>query len=1227
MKKILLLAAASLMTLGVAAQSGTDSEKSVTFGDYDNLKESGSDDDGYDGSFYDRAPTTFYMEHTGSQLIYTKEDLAALAGDSITGISFLGYNNGLFEQPSRTVNIFVKEIPGSTFTDAETGENKFFDYTDGTKVLSDYQYSDDEFVNYAYSSYELNLPFSKPVYYSGENNLLVTVTFDGEACGGNLDFNFYANKDRKKQAMTYTSSDVSFADYEQTDDWPGRTSQTSAPIELPVSKINYKEAEAPAPGGEVVSNYLQDFNRTQATTKHDFAPSGWSHIVDSLQYGSETSYVEYSYNKYNGVDGSACLRIGSQNLSDYFGNVSKRAYDLLVTPPVTGVCTLQVKSTSWYNADNSHISFWKVTRNDDGTFTRGDSIAVDVPEIQTDNYVTVTLPAAEANSYIGIRGEYVYIDNFTAESAIINKKAGLTVSDVTLYSTNNGWTDADADGNYTLTFNVSLKNTGDVALDSTTANYNVTLLNVDSTRVLGTYDIPTALDVDGTTTFKISKTLNIKDYPDINAYTVRENITGTTGPSVSIRPYPYTSEFRFTESTDTKALTSDTLINFGVSKDSIRRSFYIRNLGAKPLAISSVTVPDGFFSNWTGAQTIDAHSRITLNVTMTNETAGKKSGNITITGDSVDFTLPITGFTVAADQMFYDFESGDLPTDMIYNSDKWAISSYPRQVGLPNNKYCLAARSVTTPERIILPKVEVAQGEQFSFDAAQQGGVSYLNVYYSADRKSWTKVLAITSDTTATDAEKFSQDVAGQDYYGAPYYKMLTYTARIPEGQWYIAFESGYAFIDNVFAFHKVDLDHDIDISSTEIPLAGSVNREVTAKATFHNVNDKNEAADGYTANLYLGDEKMATATSVDLDAWTSGNFEFAFTPHKTGEFKAYVTFETEGYKQTSDTTTITISEESAQKDVVVGNPAKQYSGIPIYTYDKNSESETHYTPELLGIPAGTKIDKITYNGMNTSGEVTRHITVWMENIADTAFDTLAIVPTENMTKVYDSDYTIPVVGSRNNSKPLLVLPLTAPFEYTGNVLRVIVHAEGEGFKSLYFDVDDSQMNKTIARSTDYDLNNITPSYKPMPVVVLTVETEARTLSGKVTDQNNDVVAGAVVTLTSGDVIYSDTTDAEGNYSISVAQDEKEYNVTATAEGYEPYASSSTITFDNADATLDIQMTKIIPDGIDTINGAAAVRNGAVYDLMARKVLDSADRFATLPQGIYIVNGKKVVKK
>lgn len=241
MKKFLLFTAAALMTLSAAAQSESDSEKSIEIGDYDNLLENGTDNDIYSGSYYDRAPTTFYMKHTGSEIILTKDDLADLAGDSITGISFLGYNTGLYEQPERTVNIYLKEIPTDNFTDPSTGKSVFFEYTDGVKVLDDYYYSDDDFLSYAYSSYELNLPFSKPFYYSGNNNLLITITFDGEEeYGGSLDFSFYPDNSRKQRAMTYNSDDVSFDDYQLTDDWPDRTDETSAPIEAPVSKITYK---------------------------------------------------------------------------------------------------------------------------------------------------------------------------------------------------------------------------------------------------------------------------------------------------------------------------------------------------------------------------------------------------------------------------------------------------------------------------------------------------------------------------------------------------------------------------------------------------------------------------------------------------------------------------------------------------------------------------------------------------------------------------------------------------------------------------------------------------------------------------------------------------------------------------------------------------------------------------------------------------------------------------
>lgn len=248
MKKMLLLTAAAVMTLGAAAQTVENPELSVKIGDYDNLKDNGTIDECYTGSYYDRVPTTFYMKHTGSEIIYTKEDLAELAGDSITGITFLGYNEGLFEQPSRTVNIYVKEISDDSFTDPTTLASSFFDYTDGVKALSDYAYSDDDFLSYCYMSYELNLPFDKPVYYSGDKNLLVVVTFDGdEEFGQSLDFSFYADQTRPAKAMAYNNDDVSFEDYQLTDDWPGRTDETTYPLETPVTKITYKKTEEPSP--------------------------------------------------------------------------------------------------------------------------------------------------------------------------------------------------------------------------------------------------------------------------------------------------------------------------------------------------------------------------------------------------------------------------------------------------------------------------------------------------------------------------------------------------------------------------------------------------------------------------------------------------------------------------------------------------------------------------------------------------------------------------------------------------------------------------------------------------------------------------------------------------------------------------------------------------------------------------------------------------------------------
>ena len=69
----------------------------------------------------------------------------------------------------------------------------------------------------------------------------------------------------------------------------------------------------PGARAEVVTNYSFDFSGL-STTAHDFAPSGWGHIVGSyFSYDDwETYYVSYTQKTSGGVDDSPCLYVGSR---------------------------------------------------------------------------------------------------------------------------------------------------------------------------------------------------------------------------------------------------------------------------------------------------------------------------------------------------------------------------------------------------------------------------------------------------------------------------------------------------------------------------------------------------------------------------------------------------------------------------------------------------------------------------------------------------------------------------------------------------------------------------------------------------------------------------------------------------------------------------------------------------------------------------------------------------
>ena len=227
-------------------------DQTLSLGNYEEVVAGDwNEDQCYQGSWWMIAPTQFYVKHTGSQFIYTKEQLAQMAGKEVKGMSFVFYNQSSFSAIPRTINVWVKEIDDDAF--AYNDEKKayaYFDFDDAEKVLTDYAF-DTDFVDYYCQNGELNLAFDKAFAYSGDKNLLVTITFDGdETAETSSDIEFYYNTDAENMAMSTNSDNVTFADYHESEDWPyakgaGYTVSHATQLAQPLTQFTYQEAAKP----------------------------------------------------------------------------------------------------------------------------------------------------------------------------------------------------------------------------------------------------------------------------------------------------------------------------------------------------------------------------------------------------------------------------------------------------------------------------------------------------------------------------------------------------------------------------------------------------------------------------------------------------------------------------------------------------------------------------------------------------------------------------------------------------------------------------------------------------------------------------------------------------------------------------------------------------------------------------------------------------------------------
>ena len=219
-------------------------ENSVTLGKYSKLLKDGDMDDVYEGHGFSwaAAPTNFTHAYTGCEIVYTKEQLAKMGGKAISKVNFIFHNESAYDNCPRTVKVWAQEIDDTNFGyDDKSGLYMFYDYNAATEAVAGMEYAG-ELYNYIGNG-ELEIPFDKPLNYSGNKNLLLTITFEGTECCNTLDFNFFCNPDMPKKAMTYFSDKYTFDEYAETVDWPYVNDDCTPKLEQPITRFFYTEAQ------------------------------------------------------------------------------------------------------------------------------------------------------------------------------------------------------------------------------------------------------------------------------------------------------------------------------------------------------------------------------------------------------------------------------------------------------------------------------------------------------------------------------------------------------------------------------------------------------------------------------------------------------------------------------------------------------------------------------------------------------------------------------------------------------------------------------------------------------------------------------------------------------------------------------------------------------------------------------------------------------------------------
>ena len=232
MKKLYMILAA-IAALSMSAQAQFLSW--VEVGDYYNATEL------YNGSYFDMAPTNFYISHTGAQMIYTPDLLPGMEGKEGLKIKYLNFKFYCesYEEIIRNAKVYLREIDETEFATVD-GVRQFFDFGE---LVAEGRY-DIDLLEYYGEDQVLALEMEEPFPFTLGKSLLVTIVLDAEDddnCTMGSDYAPFYTSGIRGKAMTYTDNWTSFVDYASGSDFPDASASLGCGtnVELPVTEVGY----------------------------------------------------------------------------------------------------------------------------------------------------------------------------------------------------------------------------------------------------------------------------------------------------------------------------------------------------------------------------------------------------------------------------------------------------------------------------------------------------------------------------------------------------------------------------------------------------------------------------------------------------------------------------------------------------------------------------------------------------------------------------------------------------------------------------------------------------------------------------------------------------------------------------------------------------------------------------------------------------------------------------